>query len=225
MNEQEFPITKKDVGYAPPYLKFPEEQPFKIKGLYMWGSAGTEWWNLLFETKELPPDTTISTDRIVLRVSMHPYPVQMFEITATKKDLLADIKNVKYFLNNLRYFIAKSGYQLKAFPATISPPALPPPIDAAEITELFEGFITALENNIASVTLVDDSGEKSYMEIPCEDLQKFKIECKAGALFSFSLKRRGDWESVELAPTHRPPMTRAELDKLLDYYEEKYGDV
>ena len=94
-----------------------------------------------------------------------------------------------------------------------------------ELTESFECFITEIDDDVAYVTLVDDVGEKSYMEIPVEDLKKNKIEHKPGAIFSFLFKRRGEWEAVELSPIERSPMKRSEIDDLINYYKEKYGDV
>lgn len=228
MLKEKLPTTNNSFGLSFSLHKFLEpleqKRPIQLEGIGAWGSAGNKKWVIFPTTEEPSPDTTISTQQIILRIRIYPAE---FEITIPEKQL-ANVESMELFLSSLRRFVTGKGYGFKALPMAKLLPALPAPpaiVDDIEITESFEGFITKLEGNVASVILVDDSGDKSYMEIPYEDLKKHKIECKPGILFSFVFKRRGDWETVELAPTHRPPMTRAELDKLLNYYEEKYGDV
>jgi len=82
-----------------------------------------------------------------------------------------------------------------------------------------------IEKDMASVDVIDKDGEKSFMEIPKDDFEKFKIEFKPGIIFSFILKQFLGWEKLVFKPVKRTPISRDEWDKTLKYYEEKYGDV
>lgn len=93
--------------------------------------------------------------------------------------------------------------------------------------EKFEGFITKIKNDWASVTVIDEKQKKSYMSVPVEDLRNRKIECKAGVIFSIVLVSR-PWLKRDLRVFYRikrKPMSQEELDALLKHYEDEYGDV
>lgn len=209
--------------YSFPFEGLLQEKSIKLKGFAAWGSVGREKWAILHNIGEAPIDTTISTRQIVLKINTHP--VQVFEITVPIQEHGIEVENIERFVTGLKGFVIKKGYYLKALPTSKGPLALPAPMAEDEVTESFECFITEIDDDVAYVTLVDDVGEKSYMEIPIEDLKKNKIEHKPGTIFSFLFKRRGEWEAVELSPIKRSPMTRSEIDDLLNYYKEKYGDV
>lgn len=210
--------------YSFPFEGPLQERSIKIKGIAAWGLVGKEeWWAILHKIEETPLDTIISTRQIVLRISI--YPDQFFEITAPPKENGVEAESLGRFVTGLKSFVIKEGYQFKALPISKVPLALPAPMVEAEVTESFECFITEIDDDVAYVTLIDDVGEKSYMEIPLEDLKKNKIEHEPGTIFSFLFKRRGEWESVELSPIKRSQMTRSEIEDILNYYKEKYGDV
>jgi hypothetical protein len=220
MNNQLVPDILANDKYSLPFGVRTQRKPIKIEGIAAWGSAGEGKW--AFKIGKTPIDTIISTRQIVIQIYMYP---TVFEITTPQKEHGIKTENLDKFVTGLKNFVTKKGYQFKALPATKIPPALPSPIEETEVTESFEGFITKIEDNLAFVTLVDDAGEKSYMEIPIEDIQRDKIECKLGIIFSFLLRRRGNWEKVEFSPIQRPSMTKAKIDELINYYKEKYGDV
>lgn len=93
--------------------------------------------------------------------------------------------------------------------------------------EKFEGFITKIKNDWASVTIIDKKGKKSYMSVPVEDFKKRKIECKAGVIFLIELVSK-PWlkrEKLVFSPIKQKHMSEEEFDALYKYYEEKYGDV
>ncbi len=93
--------------------------------------------------------------------------------------------------------------------------------------EKFEGFITQIKNDWASVTVVDSKSKKSYMSVPVEDLKNRSIECKAGTIFSIVLVSRS-WlkrERLVFSPIKRKHMSKKKVDALYKHYEEKYGDV
>jgi len=224
MTKQIVPHILPNNKYSFPFEGSLKEKPIQIKGIAAWGLTGKEeWWAILHKIEETPLDTIISTRQIVLRISM--YPDQFFEITAPLKENVVEAESLDRFVTGLKSFVIKEGYQFKALPISKVPLALLAPMAEDEVTESFECFITEIDDDVAFVTLVDDIGEKSYMEIPLEDLKKNKIEHKPGTIFSFLFKRRGEWEAVELSPIKRSPMTRSELENLLNYYKEKYGDV
>ena len=93
--------------------------------------------------------------------------------------------------------------------------------------EKFEGFITEIKNDWAQVTVIDEKQKKSYMSVPVGDLKKRKIECKAGIIFLITLLSRPWLKKVRwvYSQIKRTPMSKEELDALLKYYEDKYGDV
>lgn len=91
--------------------------------------------------------------------------------------------------------------------------------------EKFESFITEIKNDWASVTVVDEKSEKSYMSVPVGDLKKSNIECKAGTIFLITLKSWFKWEKLVFSPIKRKHMSEEEFDALYKYYEEEYGDV
>ncbi len=91
--------------------------------------------------------------------------------------------------------------------------------------EKFEGFITQIKNDWASVTVVDSKSEKSYMSVPVEDLKKDNIECKVGTIFLITLKSWLRWERIVFSPIKQKHMSEEEFDALYKYYEKKYGDV
>lgn len=223
MTKQIIPHILPNNKYSFPFEGSLQEKSIKLKGFAVWGLVGREKWAILHNIGEDPIDTTISTRQIVLKIKTHP--VQVFEITVPIQEHGVEVENIDRFVTGLKGFVIKKGYYLKALPTSKVPLALPAPMVEAEVTESFEGFITEIDDDVAFVTLVDDVGEKSYMEIPLGDLKKSKIEHKPGTIFSFLFKRRGEWEAVELSPIKRSPMTRSELENLLDYYKEKYGDV
>ena len=91
--------------------------------------------------------------------------------------------------------------------------------------EKFEGFITKIKNDWASVTVIDEKQEKSYMSVPVGDLKKRKIECKAGVIFLITLKCWLKWDWLVFSSIKQKHMSKEEFDALYKYYEEKYGDV
>lgn len=93
--------------------------------------------------------------------------------------------------------------------------------------EKFEGFITEIKNDWASVTVIDSKHEKSYMSVPVEDFKRRKIECKAGVIFSIVLVSK-PWYRGSLCVFSRikqKHMSKDEFDKMMKYYEDEYGDV
>ena len=91
--------------------------------------------------------------------------------------------------------------------------------------EKFECFITHIENDVASVDVIDKDGEKSFMEIPKDVFVSSKIIFSAGTIFSFTLKNFLGWEKAVFKPVVRKKYTPEEFDKIKKHYEEKYGDV
>ena len=93
--------------------------------------------------------------------------------------------------------------------------------------EKFECLITNIVDDVAFVHL-HSTGEKleeSYMEIPFEDLEKYKINCKIGELFTAIFRKWKDWEKMTFIPLVRESVTQKEFDDLKKYHEDKYGDV
>jgi len=91
--------------------------------------------------------------------------------------------------------------------------------------EEFECLIDTVEDSVAFVTLIDKDGNESNMEIPFEDLQKYKVECIPGILFIAIFKRWRNLEKMTFIPLFREAVTQKEFDELTEYYEEKYKDV
>ena len=91
--------------------------------------------------------------------------------------------------------------------------------------EKFECLITNTMDKIAFVHLIGKKQEESYMEIPFEDLERCKIDCKAGELFTTVFKKWRDKEKMTFIPLDRKSVTQKEFDELTKYYEEEYGDV
>jgi len=91
--------------------------------------------------------------------------------------------------------------------------------------EKFSGLITRTEDNIAFVDVADKDGEKSFMEIPKEDLEQSKILFKAGILFDFTLTQFCGWERINFIPHERKIYTKEEIEAKQKYYAEKYGDI
>ncbi len=87
----------------------------------------------------------------------------------------------------------------------------------------FEGFITSIGEGMAYATLIDDKGEKSYINVKLDELKANNVECKAGTIFLFFLNE--DEDSVEIKPIERTHISTEEFDALLKYYEDRYGDV
>ena len=90
----------------------------------------------------------------------------------------------------------------------------------------FNSFITKVENNIAYVTAIDNIDfEKSYMDIPIKDLKNRDIECKAGIIFSMTLKKWLLWEKIIFTPSmKRKPLSKEEINKAMSLYD-KYKDL
>lgn len=89
----------------------------------------------------------------------------------------------------------------------------------------FDCLITNIEDDIAFVVVADEDGEKSFMEIPREDLENFDITFKEGNVFNFILKQFLGWEKVIFKPVVVKSYTAEEIKAKRKYYEEKYGDV
>ena len=90
----------------------------------------------------------------------------------------------------------------------------------------FNSFITSVEDSVAFVTVIDEDLEKSYMEIPVEDLKNSNIECKAGIIFSFTFRKWLMWEKVIFIPSSikRKPLSEEEINHTMNLYE-KYKDL
>lgn len=185
--------------------------------------AGRNKWAFLNNFYDAAIDTTISTQQIVLQISMEP--VQRFEIKLGQYRGHGKRQGWGVLLNELSTVVREKGYEFKRLPAAELQSALPAPVVEVEKSESFEGLITRVQNNIAFVTLADNDGNESFAEVPVEDLEKSGIEVGGGVIFSFILRQRGDWEKVELAPIKPTIMTDAEFDKLFEYYKDEYGDV
>lgn len=91
--------------------------------------------------------------------------------------------------------------------------------------EIFGCIITRIEDDIAHVQLNDKNGERSFMEIPREDFDRFNITFKEGNVFNFILKQFFEWEKIILKPVVVKRFTAEEIEAKRKYYEEKYGDV
>lgn len=91
--------------------------------------------------------------------------------------------------------------------------------------ESFGCIITDIEDNIAYVELSDNDGDKSCMEIPKEDLEKFNITLKKGNVFNFIHKSFLGWEKISFKPVVVESYTRKEINATRKKYEEKYKDV
>ena len=90
----------------------------------------------------------------------------------------------------------------------------------------FGCFITNIEDDIASITLCDKNGEKSYMDIPIYDLEASGVVCEAGKIFRLIVTQLIGWQKISFIPvTKTNKFSLEEVRKLRDYYEEKYGDV
>ncbi len=91
--------------------------------------------------------------------------------------------------------------------------------------ESFSCVINRFEDNIAHIELTDSNGDKSFMEIPKEDLEKFNITFKQGNIFKFILKQFLGWEKTIFKPIVIKSLTEKEIETTIKYYEERYGDV
>ena len=92
--------------------------------------------------------------------------------------------------------------------------------------EKFECFITHIENDVASVDVIDKDGEKSFMEIPKDVFVSSKIIFSAGTIFSFTLKNFLGWEKTVFKQCNpKKGFSREEVDRLLKKLEDKYGDL
>lgn len=91
--------------------------------------------------------------------------------------------------------------------------------------ESFECLIRNIENDVAFVDMIDEEDETSYIEIPKEDFDKFKIEFKAGNMFYLILKYFMGWEKCTMTPIKRKLISKEESGKLTKYYEKKYRSV
>lgn len=90
----------------------------------------------------------------------------------------------------------------------------------------FGCFITNIEDDIASITLCDKDGGKSYMDIPIDDLEASGVVCVTGKIFRLIVTQLIGWQKISLIPiTKTKKFSLEEIRKLRDYYEEKYGDV
>lgn len=238
MNEGKNPIIAQDSEAFPFGTHYFFQSPLakkqftNVKGVGIWGGGkskewialfnkdeGEKWTGLLGQMKDLSIDTSVSTNQIALRI--HMQPGQLFEI-AYSKEQLGNVERMGIFIDNLKDFVVSKGYEFKAIPTT---KFLPEPIEETEKTIVFEGLITKIENNIAFITLADDSGNESFMEISIEDLKKDSIDSRIGVIFYFILKQKGDWEKVELAQIKRTKLTTKEFDSLYKYYEDEYRGV
>ena len=196
-----------------------------IEGAAVWGWGSEAKFLCVYDAKvNTTFDISESWDRITLQ--LHMFPCQIFEIIPKTKDSnLQSGVRARNFLKSLDKFVTSKNCLLRMRPDTKALPASSVQIEEVETTELFEGLIDEVEDGIAFVTLIDNKGDDSYIEVPCEDLQENKIECNPGNLFSFVFKKRNNWEAVELKPIKRPVITQEELDDLDKYYGDKYGDV
>lgn len=92
--------------------------------------------------------------------------------------------------------------------------------------EKFGCFITSIEDDIASVTLCDHDGEKSYMDIPIDDLKDSGVMCETGKIFRLIATQLIGWQKISFIPiTKTNKFSLEEVRRLRKYYEEKYGDV
>ncbi len=89
----------------------------------------------------------------------------------------------------------------------------------------FECFIDYIENNIASITLIDEDGEKSSMEIPKDIFISSKINFKVGTIFSFTFRKFYGIEKVTFKPIKKKMITTKERNKIIKKYDDKYGDL
>ena len=95
-------------------------------------------------------------------------------------------------------------------------------------TEKFVGIIDRVEKPTAYVQLSDKIGDKSYMEIPIEDLEESGILCKAGVVFRLIFKRWRGWEKIVMSPVAKKNLTVKDLKDLNEQIKEwqtKYKDV
>lgn len=89
----------------------------------------------------------------------------------------------------------------------------------------FGCFITGIEDDIASITLCDKNGEKSYMDIPIDDLEANGVVCETGKIFRLTVTMLLGWQKISFIPLPKIPIFKEEVEELRKYYEEKYGDV
>jgi hypothetical protein len=89
----------------------------------------------------------------------------------------------------------------------------------------FGCFITNIEDDIAFVTLCGKDDDKSYMEIPIDDLKDNGIVCKPGMIFRLTATQFLGWQKICFIPLPKVPVTLEEIKKLRKDYAEKYGDV
>ncbi len=89
----------------------------------------------------------------------------------------------------------------------------------------FEGLITYIEKDIASIRAIGEDGEKSSMEIPKKELIDSNIIFKPGVVFLIILKQRWRWEKLVFKPIKKTPVSKEDFDQLLKYYEARYGDI
>ena len=90
----------------------------------------------------------------------------------------------------------------------------------------FGCFIGYIVNDIAFVEVVDIKINKSFMEIPKDDLVSSKIVFKPGTIFEFTFEKFLGWEKVTFKPSKCGlGMTKEERDGILKKYEDKYGDL
>lgn len=92
-------------------------------------------------------------------------------------------------------------------------------------TTKFDAFIFKVEEQTAYIEVVDKDNEKSYMEIPTEDLEDNNIECKTGVVFHITVKKFRKWEKMEMSPCQRVVPAKREVDEMIEGYREKYKDV
>jgi len=85
--------------------------------------------------------------------------------------------------------------------------------------------IENVDDKIAYVTLCDKNNGLSSMEIPIKDLEDNGIECKYGSLFRLIIKQWRGWEKISFTSLPKISFSSEEIEKLRDYYEEKYGDI
>ena len=92
--------------------------------------------------------------------------------------------------------------------------------------EKFGCFITNIEDNIVYADLCNDN-KRFNMGILLEDLEKRKIKCKVGTIFTAIYKSSiwSHWAIFIFNPSKKLSYTKREIEEVRKYYEEKYGDV
>tara|TARA_Y100000310_G_C20451246_1_gene700851 strand:- start:114 stop:422 length:309 start_codon:yes stop_codon:yes gene_type:complete len=100
-------------------------------------------------------------------------------------------------------------------------------IDYQPKNGVYDMYIHNIKDSLANCVVLDDDGQKSYMEVPMGDLEKVctsdKQIVEPGVIFLMYVKKGG--EEIDFEYVERTPISKQELNQMVQTLEKEYGDI